>query len=313
VPDDLLHIERTIYSISDTGDSLERRNAVSLKSFTKLQWSTARGTKLSNSTGPTFDFEGEAVKIVDKAKTSNLTLRVLGATAFRIHSPNNIKVHDQMARAISDLDFMGYSKDRDKIERFFTEQLGYDMVRAALTPGLFADRCIFINKSGGNSHADVFLDKLAMNHVIDFKGRLDVDYPTISLVDLLLEKLQIVHINEKDIKDSILLLLEHDVGQGDKETINMDRIVKIMSEDWGFYYTSTTNLKKIQAFLPKFGNLTEEQRQVIDSRIVKLLQAIENQPKKMGWKLRAKVGPSKKWYNDVEEVERAEHLVNDGS
>jgi hypothetical protein len=218
-----------------------------------------------------------------------------------------------MARAISDLDFMGYSKDRGKIERFFTEQLGYDMVKAALTPGLFADRCIFINKAGGNSHADVFLDKLAMNHVIDFKGRLDLDYPTISLVDLLLEKLQIVHINEKDIKDSILLLLEHEVGEGDRETINVDRIVRIMAEDWGFYYTTTTNLKKIQAFLPKYATLQDEQRQIIDSRIGKLLQAIENQPKKVGWKLRARVGPSKKWYNDVEELERAEHLVNDAS
>lgn len=264
---------------------------------------------MSSNGGPSFDFEGEAVKIVDKAKASNLTLRVLGATAFRIHSPNNIKVHDQMARAITDLDFMGYSKERGKIEEFFTKQLGYDMVRAALTPGLFAGRCIFI-KSGG-AHADVFLDKLAMNHVIDFKGRLDVDYPTISLVDLLLEKLQIVHINEKDVKDSILLLLEHDVEKGDKETINVDRITKIMAEDWGFYYTTVANLKKIQAFLPKYANLQEEQRKIIDSRIVKLLEAIENQPKKMGWKIRAKVGPSKKWYNDVEEVERAEHLVND--
>jgi len=257
-----------------------------------------------------FNFEQEAIKIVDKAKAANLTLRVLGATAFRIHSPNNIKVHDQMARAISDLDFMGYSKDRGKIERFFTEQLGYDMVRAALTPGLFAGRCIFINRAGGNSHADVFLDKLSMNHVIDFKGRLEVDYPTITLVDLLLEKLQIVHINEKDIKDSILLLLEHEVGEGDKETINMDHIVKIMSEDWGFYYTATTNLKKIQSFLPKYGNLEEAQRQNIDAKISKLLQAIDEKPKKMGWKLRAKVGPSKKWYNEVEEVERAEHLTN---
>jgi len=268
---------------------------------------------LSSNVGPSFDFEGEAVKIVDKARASNLTLRVLGATAFRIHSPNNIKVHDQLARAISDLDFMAYSKDRKKIERFFMEQLGYDMVRAALTPGLFAGRCIFINKSGGNSHADVFLDKLEMNHVIDFKGRLEIDYPTISLSDLLLEKLQIVHINEKDIKDSILLLLEHEVGEGDREQINMKHIAKIMADDWGFYYTATTNLKKIEASLLKYSNLTAEQRDILSSRIQKLLKSIEDTPKSLGWKFRAKVGPSKKWYNEVEEVERAEHLVNNGA
>lgn len=266
---------------------------------------------LNSETGASFDFEGEAVRIVEEAKKANLTLRVLGATAFRIHSPNNLKIHDQLERKISDLDFMAYSKDRRKIERFFTEQMGYEAVRAALTPGLFAGRCIFINKSGGNSHADVFLDKLEMNHVIDFKGRLEIDYPTITLSDLLLEKLQIVHLNEKDIKDSILLLLEHEVGEGDREQINMKYIAKIMADDWGFYYTTTTNLKKIEASLLKYNNLTTEQRDIISSRIQKLLQGIEDEPKKLGWKIRARVGTSKKWYNEVEEVERAEHLVNE--
>ena len=265
---------------------------------------------MNSERGVPFDFEGEAVRIVEEAKKANLTLRVLGATAFRIHSPNNLKIHDQLERKISDLDFMAYSKDRRKIEKFFTEQMGYQAVRAALTPGLFAGRCIFINKSGGNSHVDVFLDKLDMNHVIDFKGRLEIDYPTITLSDLLLEKLQIVHINEKDIKDSFLLLLEHDVGEEDREQINMKYIAKLMGDDWGFYYTTTTNLKKIEVSLPKYDDLTAEQRDLISLRIQKLLQRIENEPKKFGWKMRARVGPSKKWYNDVEEVERAEHLAS---
>jgi hypothetical protein len=264
---------------------------------------------LNSDTNASFDFEREAVRIVEEAKKANVTLRVLGATAFRIHSPNNLKIHDQLERKISDLDFMAYSKDRRKIERFFTEQLGYEAVRAALTPGLFAGRCIFINKSG-NSHVDVFLDKLAMNHVIDFKGRLEIDFPTITLSDLLLEKLQIVHINEKDVKDSILLLLEHEVGEGDREQINMKYIAKMMADDWGFYYTTTANLRKIEGSLPKYNNLTAEQRNTVSSRIQKLLRRIEDEPKKLGWKIRARVGPSKKWYNDVEEVERAEHLVN---
>jgi hypothetical protein len=181
-------------------------------------------------------------------------------------------------------------------------------VRAAVTPGLFVGRCIFIDNSGKRPHVDVFLDKLDFNHVIDFKGRLELDFPTIPLADLLLEKVQIVHINEKDIKDSILLLLEHDVGEGDNETINMERIVKLMAENWGFYYTSTMNLKKIEKFLTRYDTLTQEQRNIVSSRIEKLSQNIENAPKSLRWKLRARVGTSKIWYNEVEEVERAEHL-----
>jgi hypothetical protein len=250
-----------------------------------------------------------AQDIAEQARKENVMLRVLGAAAFRIHCPNNIKVHDALGRALSDVDFMSYTKERDKVERFFTgPALKYETIKAAVTPGLFIGRCIFIDKSGARPHVDVFLDRLDMNHQIDFKGRLEVDFPTIPLAELLLEKVQIVHINEKDIKDSIVLFLEHDVGEGDKETINLPRIVKIMSEDWGFYYTTTMNLNKIKSFLPKYDVLTEEQRGLVASRIDRLLQAIENSSKSFKWKMRARVGPSKKWYTEVEEVERAEHL-----
>jgi hypothetical protein len=263
---------------------------------------------LSAGIGTPIDFVKMATSVVDEAKNAKVILRVLGATAFRIHCPNNLGVHDALGRALSDVDFVSYSKERDKIERLFTGPLKYEAVKAAVTPGLFVGRCIFIDKSGARPHVDVFLDRLDMNHVIDFKNRLEVDYPTIPLAELLLEKVQIVHINEKDIKDTIVLLLEHDVGEGDKEMINMPRIVKIMAEDWGFYYTTTTNLNKIKSFLPKYDILTDQQRSTVASRIDKLSQAIENAPKGFRWKMRAKVGPSKKWYTEVEEVERAEHL-----
>jgi hypothetical protein len=55
-----------------------------------------------------------------------------------------------------------------------------------------------------------------MNHIIEFKDRLEKDYPTIPLEELMLEKLQIVKINEKDIKDLIVLILEHEIGENGK-------------------------------------------------------------------------------------------------
>ncbi len=262
---------------------------------------------MSVDTGTPIDFVRLAWDAVEEAKKANVTLRVLGATAFRIHCPNNLRVHDALGRALSDVDFMSYSKERSKIERLFTGPLKYEAVRAAVTPGLFVGRCIFIDKSGARPHVDVFLDRLEMNHVIDFKDRLEIDYPTIPLAELLLEKLQIVQINEKDIKDSIVLLLEHDVGEGDKETISMPRIVKMMVEDWGFYYTTTANFNRIKEFLPKYEVLKREQCSNVASKIDRLLEAIEKEPKSFRWKMRARLGPSKKWYTDVEEVERVEH------
>ena len=107
-----------------------------------------------------------------------------------------------------------------------------------------------------------------------------------------------------------MLLREHEIGSSDNETINGEYIAKIMSKDWGFYYTSTTNLNKVKALLGEYEVLTAADREVISGRVDTLLGMIEKEPKSVGWKVRAKVGTKKQWYNDVEEVERAEHLMD---
>jgi len=61
-------------------------------------------------------------------------------------------------------------------------------------------------------HIDIFYEKLDFCHVIYWKDRLDVDHPSIPLAEMLLEKMQIVQINEKDIIDTIMLLLEHSLA-----------------------------------------------------------------------------------------------------
>ncbi len=133
---------------------------------------------------------------------------------------------------------------------------------------------------------------------------------TLSLADLMLEKLQIVYINEKDIIDMMMLLREHEIGVDDDEMINGEYIGRIMAKDWGFYHTSTTNLHKVRSLLAEYEVLSISDREVISARVTDLLDRIEREPKSVGWKLRAKVGTKKQWYNDVEEVERAEHLID---
>ena len=44
---------------------------------------------------------------------------------------------------------------------------------------------------------DVFYDRLDYNHPIEYKGRLEADPYCVSLADLMLQKLQIVEINDK--------------------------------------------------------------------------------------------------------------------
>lgn len=256
------------------------------------------------------EFERQALDIIEAAEKNGITLRLLGAVAFRIHCPEHRDLQVSMHRILTDIDFAAYYKHEKAIDKFFLKDLGFESQTASLTPGLMLGRKIYNDPTGERPHIDVFFDKLNMCHVVSWeKGRLEIDKTTISLADLMLEKLQIVRINEKDVKDVMMLLLEHEIGDSDNEVVNGNYIRKIMAKDWGFYYTSTTNLNKIKSLLGEYDALSPDARDLISARIDELLVMIEKEPKSLGWRLRAKVGTRKQWYNDVEEVERAEHLM----
>jgi len=240
----------------------------------------------------------EAERVVDLARQNDVTLRIMGATAFRIHCPKYAGLHSSLGRELSDLDFAGLSKQKDRVVKLVKET-GYPMDRKMEFMMKMYGRYKFQNAET-SCVLDVFFDRLEMCHTIEFSKRLELDYPTLSLADLLLEKLQIVQLTEKDIKDACVLLLEHEVGQEAPETVDANYIAQLFSDDWGFYYTATTNLEKIRGALPTLNPLREDHKATISNRIEGLLRAIETKPKSMGWKMRARIGPSKKWYREVD-------------
>ena len=243
----------------------------------------------------------EAVRIVGKAKEKGVILRLIGAVAVRIHSPKFSFLHEKLGRELTDIDFIAYGKQRQEIVNFLSD-IGYECDRRIISSLIPTAQYVF--RKGPEIHVDVFFDRLEMCHTIDFKDQLEVDYPTISLANLLLEKMQIVQLNEKDAIDTVVLLREHNVGKGDDETVNLDYISKLLSKDWGFYYTVTMNLKRIRdEFLPSY-DLSEEDKTDVKHRIDTLLERIEKKPKSLGWKMRARIGAKKKWYRDVEELYR---------
>lgn len=254
---------------------------------------------------PLKDFVEEAKRVVREAEIRGLALRVIGATAFRIHCPKCSSLYNALERELSDIDFMAYGRrERETLSLF--QELGYTIDERIIyalrivSPG---QRYIF-HDFKNNRLADVFFDRLEMCHTVDFRDRLEVDYPTISVSDLLLEKMQIVKINEKDIKDSIVLLREHEVGTNEDERVNTDYIAELLSKDWGFYYTVTMNLDKIKSLASRYDALTEEDVLDVKAKVDRLLEAIERMPKSFKWRMRARVGTKKKWYRDVEEVVR---------
>jgi hypothetical protein len=198
-------------------------------------------------------------------------------------------------RVFTDIDYAAYGKNRSKLVPFF-ESHGYELEkRAAMISG--GSRMIFF--AGRIPMIDVFFDKLDYNHPIDYRGRLELHPYCVSQADLMLQKLQIVHINDKDLKDAMLLLLAAPLGDTDKNVINARYIARLFSDDWGFYHTGTDNLARIKEAMPGVNALTEEQRNVIGAKADALLKIIEDTPKSGKWKSRAKNGTSKPWYKEV--------------
>jgi len=143
---------------------------------------------------------------------------------------------------------------------------------------------------------DIFLDVFEMCHKFDFRDRLELEPRTISVSDLLSTKLQIVEINEKDIKDILVMLLDHDISvEESADKINASYIAKLCAEDWGIYKTFTTNLNRTPEFAQRLS-LNDEQRTRIIERAESIRKSIESAPKSMGWKMRATVGERRRWY-----------------
>jgi hypothetical protein len=248
------------------------------------------------------EFTDERARILEALELEenrHIIMRLLGALAFHTHCPQFGYIQNTLGREFTDFDFAAYETFFKDILRFLTE-LGYEEDK--MVTRLFGDRRLLFHDPVNGRHIDVFFDELDFSHRIPFVGRLEADKPTLPLAELLLEKMQIQQINEKDLIDSIMLLREHPIGAGDDEVINVDVICALLGRDWGLWRTVTTNLAVLEETLGKYEQLKDEDRSIVRDRIRALRTRIAGAPRTLGWKLRGLVGERVKWYKDVEEL-----------
>jgi hypothetical protein len=216
-----------------------------------------------------------------------------------MHCPQLGHLQAAMGRAYTDIDFAAYGRQSKQIQQMM-ESLGYLENREVFIASE-GERAIYDN-AGTGLHVDIFYEKLDFCHTIYWKDRLEVDAPTIPLAELLLEKMQIVQINEKDVIDTIMLLLEHPLGDTDSETINVQRAALLCANDWGLWRTTTMNLDKVRMLAQAYPQLSADQKAKVEEQVKEILASFERQPKPLAWRLRDRVGDRVKWYKDVDEV-----------
>jgi len=240
--------------------------------------------------------EEEVRRVVDAARERGIQLRVIGGVAVKLHCPS--AEHRSMARTYGDVDFIGYRKQRTEVSRLM-EDLGYEPNRQFNI--LQGHRRMLFDHPELGYDADVMLDVFVMCHELNFIGRLELDEYTVPIEELLLSKMQVIELNEKDIKDSFAMLVDHDIAEvEDRDTIDSRFIAKLCSDDWGWYKTLTMNIDKITDLAPDF--LDEKEREVVVERLGRLRRIIEEAPKSMKWKMRARIGEKKRWYELPEDV-----------
>jgi hypothetical protein len=244
------------------------------------------------------DLEREARRLLSAIERDGLDARLIGGMAILLLAGD--RMHPRFVREIQDLDFVITKKHRRGMEQLLTTA-GYvpDAQFNALNG---ARRLLFFDETHGRQ-IDVFVDRFEMCHELPLTERLTHVPATLPAAEVLMTKLQIVELNAKDRSDLYAILHSHDVADHDERAINVARVTSLTAEDWGLQRTFEINLDRMTVALADEG-LDDESRAVIAERIDVLAGAIEAAPKSRRWKLRARVGERKRWYEEPEEVDR---------
>ena len=243
------------------------------------------------------DMVDEAVRVAEEAEREGVDLRLLGGVAIKVRAQDGLQ--PAFEREYADLDWIVPKGKSSQAQKFF-ESLGY-VPQTRFNTMYGRERLLYFDEEH-DRQVDVLVGTFRMSHEIPFGKRMTLEPVTVPLAELLLTKLQIIELNEKDVCDTFALLYDHPVGEQDGESVNAAHIAKLCSSDWGLWRTFTANLEALDGHLKRY-ELADEGKERISERVKALLQRIEEEPKTFGWKMRAKIGDRKRWYELPEEVE----------
>ena len=235
----------------------------------------------------------EGVRLATAARDAGMRLRLLGGVAVWCHCPS--ARNPPLARPYGDADFMAPGRENKRITAFM-EAHGYQADR--MFNALHGASRLNFHDPARDRPVDVLLDRFVMAHELDLRDSASPDGLTISLADLLMTKLQVVSINEKDVRDLTALLLDHAFAAGD---IDMARILDATRNDWGLEHTMHRTLATLGQTIVSFG-LPADHIATVTGRIAELSAALNAAPKGAKWKMRARVGERVKWYEEPEEA-----------
>jgi hypothetical protein len=240
----------------------------------------------------------EAQRLLGEAARRGAPLRLLGGMGVRLLLGQ--RMDPRFAREIEDLDFITTRKGSREVEKLIGEQGWAPQTRFN---ALHGHRRLLFHDPGADRKVDVFVERFEMCHALPLTERMQVGAQTLPAAELAMTKLQIVALNAKDMDDLYALLDALPVAEHDEDAINAAWIAQLTGADWGLHHTVELNLARLKEGVGSLG-LSPESAARVAQRIEALQQALEQAEKSRAWRLRARIGERKRWYEEPEEVER---------
>jgi hypothetical protein len=239
----------------------------------------------------------EALDIINTAAEQGITVRLLGGMAVRVLCPD---YPPRPSAGLQDIDLASVTSSRKGLQNFLIEQ-GHQPDKNF--NALYGHKQLYFISAVSGRPIDVLIDKLAMCHELDFRQRISRMPHTLDPLDVLLSKLQIVKLNDKDVRDIVYLLSAYPVRDGAEQgTISLELFRPIVGDDWGWWRTVTMNLAKVRGLISESADLVPSAASYDPAgQAQALITAAEDAPKSRRWKLRARVGDRVRWYQEPEE------------
>lgn len=241
------------------------------------------------------DVFAEGLRLVRAGEAEGVPLRLIGGVAVRLRTAE--AVPPNLSRSSPDIDLVTTKGSSTRAGRLIGG-LGY-APHVAFNALHGQERMLFYDEANDRK-LDVFVGSFRMSHAIPVAERLEADALTIPLAELLMTKLQVFELNEKDIRDALAILYAFPVGETDTETINAALVATLCCADWGLWRTITGNVECLRGELANY-DLPPPGRERVAERLEALAERIEREPKSRSWRLRARLGERKRWYELPEE------------
>jgi len=243
----------------------------------------------------------ETRRILAAAEAASLPLRAIGGVAVAMMAPTIARL--QPTRSYHDIDLAAVARSGTPVVSRFMTGLGYEAARSFnMLNG--AERLLFHDPVG--RRVDVFIDTLRMCHVLPFAARLELRPSTLPAADLVLSKLQIVELTDRDMQDLQALFADLALTESDTDGIGRARIRQVCGADWGWWRTVDDNLRRLSdAWQIQLATVGPESARALGTAVERandLRRELATCPKSVGWRIRAKVGTRVGWYESPEEV-----------